>query len=73
MTCHALCCRSPHVMDYRRGEDTLIGVLPFFHIYGGVITMLAGLRQGIKIVSLPKFEPETFLGTIQKHRVSLSK
>ena len=56
-------------MDYKFREDTLIGVLPFFHIYGGVITLLAGLRHGVKIVTLPKFEPTTFLGTVQDHRV----
>ena len=58
-------------MDYKSQGDTLIGVLPFFHIYGGVITLLAGLRHGVKIVTLPKFEPTTFLGTVQDHRVIL--
>ena len=62
--------RSEHVMNYQTGEDVLIGVLPFYHIYGGVITLLCGLRHGVKIVTLPKFEPASFLGSIQNHKVS---
>ena len=59
-------------MDYKTQADTLVGVLPFFHIYGGVITLLAGLRHGVKIVTLPKFEPATFLGTLQNHQVLIA-
>jgi acyl-CoA synthetase (AMP-forming)/AMP-acid ligase II len=39
----------------------LLGVLPFFHIYGMVIIMMHGLMRGATIVTMPKFEFEPFL------------
>ena len=63
-------CSDEQVLNYESLEDTLLGVLPFFHIYGGVITLLAGLHRGVKIVTLPKFEPAAFLGAMQNHRVT---
>lgn len=53
-----------------RPTDTVIGVLPFFHIYGMVVVLGGTLRQGATIVSLPRFDLEQFLGTIQQYRVS---
>jgi acyl-CoA synthetase (AMP-forming)/AMP-acid ligase II len=43
----------------------LLGVLPFFHIYGMVIIMMHGLMRGASIVTLPKFEFEPFLKVLQ--------
>jgi acyl-CoA synthetase (AMP-forming)/AMP-acid ligase II len=51
-------------------EDVVIGVLPFFHIYGMVVIMGGALRQGATIMSMPRFDLEQFLGTLQQHRVS---
>jgi acyl-CoA synthetase (AMP-forming)/AMP-acid ligase II len=51
-------------------DDVVIGVLPFFHIYGMVVVMGGSLREGATIVSMPRFDLEQFLGTIQKYRVS---
>ena len=51
-------------------DDTLVGCLPFFHIYGMTVIMNLGLRQGATIVTLPRFDLEQFLGVIEKHRVS---
>ena len=43
----------------------LLGVLPFFHIYGMVIIMMHGLMRGSAIVTMPKFEFEPFLKVLQ--------
>ena len=51
-------------------DDTIVGVLPFFHIYGMVVILGGALVQGSTIVSLPKFELELFLKTLQDHRVT---
>jgi acyl-CoA synthetase (AMP-forming)/AMP-acid ligase II len=51
--------------------DTLVGVLPFFHIYGQTVIMNQGLRAGATIVSMPRFDLEQFLDLIQEHGVSL--
>ena len=51
-------------------DDTLIGVLPFFHIYGMVVIMNQGLRAGATIVTMPRFDLEQFLSLVQEHRVT---
>ena len=43
----------------------LLGVLPFFHIYGMVILVMHGLMRGATIVTMPKFEFEPFLKVLQ--------
>ena len=47
----------------------LLGVLPFFHIYGMVIIMMHGLMRGATIVTMPKFEFEPFLKVLQTGRL----
>jgi acyl-CoA synthetase (AMP-forming)/AMP-acid ligase II len=43
----------------------LLGVLPFFHIYGMVILVMHGLMRGSTIVTMPKFDFEPFLKVLQ--------
>jgi len=52
--------------------DTLICVLPLFHIYGLVVVLNMGLYTGSTIVTMPRFELETFLKTAQDYEVSLA-
>jgi acyl-CoA synthetase (AMP-forming)/AMP-acid ligase II len=51
-------------------DDVLVGVLPFFHIYGMVVIMNQGLRAGATIVTMPRFDLGQFLGLIQEHGVT---
>jgi len=51
-------------------DDRVIAVLPFFHIYGMTVILAGGLAQGATIVTLPKFDLEQFLGTLQEHRIT---
>jgi acyl-CoA synthetase (AMP-forming)/AMP-acid ligase II len=51
-------------------DDTVIGVLPFFHIYGMQVIMNCILRVGGTIVTMPRFDLEQFLGLIQEHKVT---
>ena len=53
-------------------NSVLVGILPFFHIYGMVVALLSSLYAGTKIVTLPKFEPETFLPTLEKYRIDVA-
>ena len=57
------------MLHYEHGRDTILGLMPFFHIYGQVGTMLSGLRKGVRIAVLPKFEPELYMNTLQKYKV----
>ena len=51
-------------------DDTLIGVLPFFHIYGMTVIMNQGLRGGATIVTMPRFDLEQFLDLLQDRGVT---
>src|SRR5262249_47272450 len=59
-------------LDYFHRNDTLLCVLPLFHIYGLVVVLNMGLHLGATIVIMPRFDLEQFLGLIQKYRVTLS-
>ncbi|CCG01244.1 4-coumarate--CoA ligase family protein [Blastococcus saxobsidens] len=53
------------------GEDErIIAVLPFFHIYGLTVLMNQGLAWGGAVVTLPRFDLEDFLRTIQDHKIT---
>jgi acyl-CoA synthetase (AMP-forming)/AMP-acid ligase II len=51
-------------------DDTLVGVLPFFHIYGMTVIMNQGLWAGATIVTMPRFDLDQFLGLIAEHGVT---
>jgi len=52
--------------------DTLLGVLPFFHIYGMTVIMNGGLYAGATIVTMPRFELESCLQIMERHRVTFA-
>ena len=51
-------------------DDVLVGVLPFFHIYGQTVILNQGLRAGATIVTMPRFDLEQFLSVIEERSVS---
>lgn len=53
-------------------DDTLICVLPMFHIYGLVVVLNMGLYTGATVVTMPRFELESFLKAIQDYNVTLA-
>jgi acyl-CoA synthetase (AMP-forming)/AMP-acid ligase II len=59
-------------LDYFTENDTLICVLPLFHIYGLVVVLNMGLSQGSTIVTVPRFELEPFLKLVQDHGVTMA-
>ncbi len=52
------------------GDDVVMGVLPFFHIYGMVVIMNAALAQGATVITMPRFDLPMFLELIQKYKVT---
>jgi acyl-CoA synthetase (AMP-forming)/AMP-acid ligase II len=52
-------------------RDVVMGVLPFFHIYGLEVGMLQTLAVGATIVATPRFDLEEFLRLVQTHRVTV--
>jgi acyl-CoA synthetase (AMP-forming)/AMP-acid ligase II len=49
-------------------QDVFICTLPFFHIYGMTLTLISKLALGAKIVTLPGFNPGTFLNALEKYK-----
>src|SRR5690625_634699 len=54
-----------------RGNEVVLGVLPFFHVYGMTTVMNLAIMQGSKMVLLPKFEPLDVLKAIHKEKPTL--
>ena len=52
--------------------DTLICVLPLFHIYGLMVVLNMGLYTGATIVTMPRFDLEAFLTAARDYEVSLA-
>ncbi|HLM24794.1 MAG TPA: AMP-binding protein [Pyrinomonadaceae bacterium] len=52
--------------------DTLICVLPLFHIYGLVVVLNMGLYSGATVVLMPRFDLESFLKAVQDYEVTLA-
>jgi acyl-CoA synthetase (AMP-forming)/AMP-acid ligase II len=59
-------------LDYFTEKDTLIAVLPLFHIYGLVVILNMGLSTGATIVTMPRFELEHFLKALQDYSVTMA-
>ena len=53
-----------------REGDVVLGVLPFFHIYGMVVIMNLALRVGATVVTMPRFELQPCLQALQRYRVT---
>jgi len=64
------------VRQVRRGlrvteRDTLLAVVPFFHIMGFVVNLAAPLASGATLVTIPRFDLERFLALIQEYHVTV--
>ncbi|PER21088.1 long-chain fatty acid--CoA ligase [Bacillus sp. AFS054943] len=53
------------------GEEVILGVLPFFHVYGMTAVMNLSIMQGYKMVLIPKFDMKMVFEAIKKHKVTL--
>ncbi|MGI9250743.1 MAG: 4-coumarate--CoA ligase family protein [Pseudohongiellaceae bacterium] len=51
-------------------EDNIVGVLPFFHIYGMTLIMCLGIYRGATLVTMTRFELEPFLKIIQQYKIT---
>jgi long-chain acyl-CoA synthetase len=52
-------------------SETFLTALPLFHIYGMTTSMNAPVSLAAKMVLMPRFDPQTALETIQRHRVTV--
>jgi len=52
-------------------NEVVLGVLPFFHVYGMTTVMNLSVMNAYKMVLLPKFDPVQVLKTIEKEKPTL--
>jgi len=57
---------------YFTENDTLICVLPLFHIYGLMVVLNMGLYAGATIVTMPRYDLEHFLKAVCNYKVTLA-
>lgn len=53
-----------------RADDILMGILPFYHIYGMIVIMNYALHVGGTVVTMPRFDMEQFLSLIQQYKIT---
>lgn len=51
-------------------QEVIPCVLPFFHIFGFIFVFIGKLSLGCKLVTLPRFDPETYISTLAVHKAS---
>ncbi|WP_026693715.1 long-chain-fatty-acid--CoA ligase [Peribacillus kribbensis] len=49
----------------------ILGILPFFHVFGMTTVMILSIMEGCRMTLLPKFDVLTALKTIQKEKPTL--
>ena len=52
-------------------NDIIMTVLPFYHIFGMVVTLLLPIYFGCTVILLARFDPQKFLECVEKYRVNL--
>ncbi|KAK0472310.1 AMP binding protein [Armillaria luteobubalina] len=58
-------------LSYIAGEP-ILGVLPFYHIYGAVKLLLFPLRCGSPCIIQPRFDPVQFCANIERYKIKLA-
>lgn len=54
-----------------RGEEKILGVSPFFHVYGMTAVLLLAVFRGTTIICVPRFNAKNLLDLIQKEKPTL--
>lgn len=55
----------------RDGEEVVLGVLPFFHVYGMSVCLNMALGMGGTLVLLPRFQVRDVLAAVARERVTV--
>ncbi|WP_010099063.1 long-chain-fatty-acid--CoA ligase [Ornithinibacillus scapharcae] len=59
------------IYKMKKGEEVILGVLPFFHVYGMTAVMNISVLNAAKMILLPKFDATDVLKTIHKIRPTI--
>jgi long-chain acyl-CoA synthetase len=55
----------------KEGEERILAVIPFFHVYGMTTAMNLGMLLGAELILLPKFHTKEVLEFINKYRPTI--
>ncbi|XP_014286384.1 uncharacterized protein [Halyomorpha halys] len=55
----------------RSNQEVIPAILPSFHIFGFSVVMLQSLYCGAKVVTLPKFDENSFLNVMKKYKCTV--
>jgi long-chain acyl-CoA synthetase len=55
----------------KEGEERILAVIPFFHVYGMTTAMNLGVLMGAELIILPKFHTKEVLEVINKYRPTI--
>ncbi len=51
-------------------DDVLLGLMPYFHIYGQTVVLNLGLSKGSTIVNMPRFDLNGMLELVERYRMT---
>lgn len=63
-------CKSHAFLIAEESQLKVLTVLPFFHIYGFNGIMNVSLKEGLHLVTIPKFTPEDYIKALVEYRPS---
>jgi len=61
-----------NIMEVEPGQERVIAVLPFFHIYGMQVLMNNVVYRGGTVVTMPRFDLPEFLRIMQDHLITIA-
>ena len=53
-------------------DDTMVCVVPMYHLYGLHVVVNQGLSQGATIVTLPRYDLDQFLRVLEQYKVTIA-
>ncbi len=59
---------SAWLRNVNAGHESIVGVLPFFHVFAMTVTLNMALHYGMKILLQPKFELEKLMNLVDKEK-----
>ncbi|KAG5861771.1 hypothetical protein JTB14_031527 [Gonioctena quinquepunctata] len=57
-------------MQLRNFQDVVPAVIPFFHIYGFTVLQLNAAVNGTKLITVPRFQPDSFISVLKNHGIT---
>lgn len=61
----------PYAATTAESQESVVGLMPFFHAWGMYGVMTCSLALGAKVVTMPQFIPEVFVKVIKQHQVGV--